>query len=120
MNWKKLLYWSLLVMSLLNLMIVTRPRNTPEYDQIPGLFKSLNIGNTILLSEGVEMRRGIFFVWVTGESGFLQPYLVLFNTCNINIPFKLTSAHWDNSVARVPVFVCNIEGDMYYRVPMSS
>ena len=119
MNWKKVILWSLpLVTALVIMMIVVRPGNTQEYNQFKDGFNSLASGQTVFLSEGVEMRRGVIFVWVSRESGFSQPYLVFSNTCT-NIPFKFTSVH-DNSVNQVEVIVCNIEGDTYYRVPISS
>jgi hypothetical protein len=119
MNWKKVFLWSLvLVMALVIMMIVLSVENTQEYNQFKDGFSSLPSGQTIFLSDGVEMRREAVFVWVTQKPGLPQQRLVFPNTCT-KIPYKLTSVH-DNSVAETVVIVCNIMGDMYYRVPITS
>ena len=118
MNWKKVFLWSLALVVALALMSVVRLGNTQEYYQFQDAFNSLAPGQTIWLSDGVEMKQGVIFLWVLKEKGLSRPYLVFFNTCT-HIPFELTSVH-DNSVAHTDVTVCNIMGNVYYWAPIIS
>jgi hypothetical protein len=119
MNWKKVFRWSLLLAVALVIGITFLGlESTQEYYRFKNSFNTLPAGQTIWLSDGVEMRRGGIFLWVLKEQGISRPYLLFLNTCT-RIPYELTSVH-DNSVALTEVIVCNIMGDMYYRVPITS
>ena len=119
MNRKKIFLWSLLlVVAFIILMKVLSLGSTQEYYQFRGSFSSLPSGQTIFLSDGVEMRREGILLWKTQKRGLSQQYLVFPNTCR-RIPYELTSVH-DNSVAQTEAIVCNIQGHMYYRLPITS
>jgi hypothetical protein len=122
MNWKKAFRWSLLLVAALFMIIVIivvlGHESTQAYYRFQNAFSSLPAGQTIWLSDGVEMRREGSFLWVLKEKGISRAYLLFFNTCT-RIPYELTSVH-DNSVALTEVIVCNVMGDMYYRVPITS
>jgi hypothetical protein len=115
MNSKKVFLWS--AMALVIMIIVISHINTQEYYQFEDSFGSLPPNRTIVLSQGVEMRRGAKFQLILNEKGLSRPYSVFFNTCT-RIPYEMISPHHD-AVAQTDVIVCNILGKMYYRIPIT-
>jgi hypothetical protein len=112
-----------LVLAAITLMLTTvgcRPQEIPkEYSDFKDSYFSLPLDTEIPVGELFKMKLESSFLWVTKGKGPPIPYInPSINTCR-KIPAELTSVHND-SIALIEVSVCNIEGEYFYRVPITS
>ena len=95
------------------------PAIPKEYSDFKDSYNRLPMDTEIPVGELFKMKLGTTFLWVTRGEGSSSPYLhPSINTCR-KIPAELTSVHND-SIALIEVSVCNIAGEFFYRVPITS